>query len=312
MTTSSESANAASPTEWKALSTYFDYLCSFHHLDMNLRTNNARQDYHDSWMKKYHTSIETWNDYDIAIWAVRARQSLKLCFSATYFALEAKEAERANNKASAYYLGYYATLHAMWSVIYLNPQQTTKNVYDISHSKILNVFYSTYAHGNNSILHANAKKLVENLRFLREYYSYRMPLNSPFEDDAELKYALTSLGGFVKQCIQLANLHSHLLIKAAWKKSKSSSIIPFNLRTEFKQEYLLINGKKHISKETIILDPADNFALNEYLNIGCDIMPLNLEFDHMFDDFMTYGTDNRPNEDVISKTRLLVGLAFIK
>ncbi|MBC3949012.1 hypothetical protein [Pseudomonas folii] len=297
---------------WKPLSTYFEYICSFHHLDMNLRTNSARQEYHDTWMRKYHALVGTWNDYETAIWSVRARQSLKLCFSATNFALESKKAEKEGVMAAAYYLGYYSALHAMWSVIYLNPQQTTKNVYDISHSKMLNVFYSTYAHSHNSIIHADAKKKVENLRFLREYYSYRMPLNSPFENDEELKSSITSLGGFVKQCIQLANLHSHLLTKVAWKQTKSSSRIPYNLSSKFKDEYCSINGKQHISKKDIILEPADKAALSEYLKLGCDIMPLNFAFDHMFDEYMTYYSNDRPEYDVIAKTRNLVGRAFIK
>jgi hypothetical protein len=304
-------SSESQPTEKrKPLSEYFDYICDFHHIDMNLKTNYARQKYHDDWMRKYQIAIADWVSYDITIWATRLRQSLKLCFSATYFALESRKAQSNRSMASAYYLGYYSALHAMWAVIYLDPQQSTKNVYSITHSKILNLFHSTYAHGNNSPLQVNTKKFIENLRFLREYYSYRMPLNSPFQGDAELKNALTSLGGFVKQCIQLSHLQSHLIMKSAYKKRKSSASLPYNSRQQFIQEFSLINGKERESNKTIILDPSDKSALHEAINQGCDIMAHSISYDHMFDEYMTYDDDHTPIGAIVAEARTLVGAAL--
>ncbi|MFV3403265.1 hypothetical protein ACNFIC_04830 [Pseudomonas sp. NY15463] len=295
---------------WIPLSQYFDYICDFFHLDRNLKTNAARQKYHDGWMEKYQKSISAWTDYDVAIWSVRARQSLKLCFSSTYFALESQRARKQGVMASAYYLGYYSVLHAMWSVIYLDPQQTTKNVYDITHSKILNLFHSDYAHGNNSVLGYNAKKIVGNLRFLREYYSYRMPLNSPLDQDHELAMAFASLGGFVKHCIQLAHLQSQLLMKSAMRKKKASASLPLEQLPTFADEFFAINGKEREMTQERLLDPADEFALHESMSKGCDIMAHSLAFDHMFDDFMTCLGGTNPGEEIISETRRLVGAAL--
>lgn len=239
----------------------------------------------------------------MAIWSVRCRQSLKLAFSATYFALSGKDARQANSLATAHYFDYYSLLHAMWAVLFLHPDESVKSVTDITHSKIMNVFHSSFAHGNGSIIQANARELAEDLRFLREYYSYRMPLNSPFEKANEFSKAHIYLGGFVKQCIQLANLHSHLVVKSASRLNLMSADVPRAECDAFKEAFFRINGKEHYSRGLRLLDPADQNAQLEFLTRGCDLLPLSLAYDHMFDDFMTYSGDERAN---IDRTRALV------
>lgn len=59
------------------------------------------------------------------------------------------------------------------------------------------------------------------------------------------------------------------------------------------------------------LDPADRQAQREYLQRGCDIPPLSLEYDHMFDDFMTYVDGSQPDKRIIFETRNLVGNALL-
>jgi hypothetical protein len=285
---------------------FIDYISSFIHLNMNLGSEAACGRYHDKWMRRYQAAMEKWTTYDSAIWSVRCRQSLKLTFSATYFALAAIDARQAKVLASAYYLDYYSMLHAMWAVLFLHPDQTTTSITEINHSKLANVFHSSFSQGKNSILQYNAKEMAEGLRFMREYYSYRMPLNSPFDDVEELSSLHAHLGGFVKQSIQLANLHSHLVRKAAERRGSTGVAVPNFQREEFRSDFLRINGKEYQARGLRLLDPADEMAEAEFLTIGCDLVPLSLGYEHMFDNYMTYVSDSKPEYKIIKKTRSLV------
>lgn len=289
----------------KGFSKYFDYVSNFVHLEANLRSENECGLYHERWMRCYGKAMASWSQYDAAIWCVRVRQSLKLCFSATYFALVANQAREQGSMAASYYMAYYASMHAMWAVMYLHPDESVDKITDITHSKMANAFYSGFSQGNTPIIRINSKELVEDLRFLREYYSYRMPLNPPFGEDAALSRAHVSLGGFVKQCIQLANLHSHLIHKAAMKARVSSTAIPADRWVEFQSDFFRINGKEHKSRGLRLLDPADQYALAELLNTGGDLLPICLHYDHMFDEYMTYNREDA-SEDVLKEVRSLV------
>jgi hypothetical protein len=289
---------------------FFDYVSNFIHLNINLGSQAACHRYHDDWMQRYRSAMAQWTDYDIAIWSVRCRQSLKLSFSATYFALSADEARQGKVLASAYYLAYYSMLHAMWAVLFLHPDQSVNSVAEITHSKIANVFHSSFAHKKGSIIQTDVKELAENLRFLREYYSYRMPLNWPFDGTGELSTSHAHLGGFVKQSIQLANLHSHLIRKAAEKLGRQCASIPNAQRDSFRDDFFRINGKEHQARGLRLLDPADRQAQSEYLSRGCDLLPLSIAYDHMFDDYMTYHDDYCPEERIIQKVTDLVANAL--
>jgi len=286
---------------------FFEYNSNFFHLNVNVGSMVECKRYHDEWLNRYSYAVQSWTEYDVAIWSVRCRQSLKLSFSATYFAISSGDARRSKVLASAYYLAYYSMLHAMWAVIFLHPDQPLHSITEIGHSKLANVFHSSFTQGKIKIIGYDTKTLVDNLRFLREYYSYRMPLNSLFSGDKELSRAHAYLGGFVKQSIQLANLHSHLLRKAAERRGFASASIPFHQHEDFKRDFCRINAKEHPARNTPLLDPADEYAQYEYLKIGCDLMPLSLEYDHMFDDYMTYMDDMRPEQQTIATIRRLVG-----
>lgn len=291
------------------LSTFFKYISNFIHLNINLGSPAACRKYHDAGMKRYRRVTATWSDYDVAIWAVRLRQSLKLAFSATYFALSSRELRDQRSMAASSYLAYYAALHAMWAVVYLEPDQSHERMPGISHARLADTFAAKFT-GPGAILQVDARTLVNDLRFLREYYSYRMPLNAPIDADGDIARAHIHLGGFVKQSIQLANLHSHLIRKAAERDGKQAASVPLADHRRFSDAFFLINGKEHAGRKLFALDPADRKAEREFLRQGCDILPLSLAYDHMFDDFMTYVDGSQPDYKIIDETRVLVGNAL--
>ncbi|AJZ64172.1 hypothetical protein OI25_6112 [Paraburkholderia fungorum] len=288
---------------------FFEYVSSYIHLNINLDDDVSCRRYHDEWMGRYKSAIEKWTRYDVTIWSVRCRQALKLSFSATYFALAAKEAQKNKVLASKYYLSYYSMLHAMWAVLFLHPDLSLDAVTDITHSKIANFFHASFTQKKKGIITYNAKEMAENLRFMREYYSYRMPLNYPFGRAENISKTDIHLGGFVKQSIQLANLHSHILRKAAEKQGMSgAACVPSEQHDIFRRDFFRINGKEHPTSDLNLLDPADSVARDEYLTRGCDLVPLSIGYEHMYDEFMTYadGGDELPENEIIRETRSLV------
>ena len=138
-----------------------------------------------------------------------------------------------------------------------------------------------------------------------------MPLNYPFGsiknnfNPDEFPHT-----GFVKQCIQLANLHSHLLRKAAVKHKSAPTGVPypFEYEQQFNSDFFKINGKEHPDGITKILDPADRTAFREYQRLGCDLLPHSLAYEHAFDEYMTYaeGEAGEPKAQVIQATRSFV------
>ena len=161
----------------------FEYVTNFIHLNINLGNEEACKKYHDQWITRYSKGALCWDEFEIAAWTVRLRQSLKLAFSGTYFALSSRELKDQGAIAASYYLAYYAAMHAMWSVVYLLPDLTHEKVTQVGHGTLTNIFAANFT-GSKAILQYDIKALVEDLRFLREYYSYRMPLNSPVPADS--------------------------------------------------------------------------------------------------------------------------------
>jgi hypothetical protein len=241
----------ASQSEWpkEGLEPFFDYVSDFIHLNINLGSATACRAYHDRWMQRYHAVMAEWKDIDVCRWSIRARQSLKSNFTATYFAISAQQLEQAQCWPAFYYLCYYSTFHSLWSVIYLHPQETVTTLSTITHSKLTNVFSTEFCSGSRPVIRYNARRLVEDLRYCREYYSYRMPLNSPFMEDEPIRTAKTSVGGLAKQCIQLANLHSHLVHKCAEKRGLRSASVPGDQKSG-SSESSFKSTATHTSRET--------------------------------------------------------------
>ena len=294
-------------SEWpqSGFEPFFEYSSTFIHLNTNLGSADACRKYHDAGMMRFRRAMADWSDLDIAIWSVRVRQSLKLAFSATYFALSSRELRDQQAMAASSYLAYYAAVHAMWGVLYLEPNEAHERLTNISHARLAATFASKFT-GTDAILRVDAGALVEDLRFLREYYSYRMPLNAPIDAGEDIASAYVHLGGFVKQSIQLANLHSHLIRKAAERCGKQCVAVAPPDRERFSEVFFQMNGKAHGGRNVRALDPADRQAEREFLGQGCDILPLSVAYDHMSDDFMTYVDGSQPGDKIIAETGSLV------
>jgi len=266
---------------------HIGYASNFVHLNINLGGGQACSDYFGAWIGRYRKLMRDWDDLETMAWSVRTRQSLKSAFISTHFALAAREASEAGSLVTFYYLSYYAVLHAAWGVLYLHPDEKTAAIAKPTHSKLPNVFQSSFC-GRNGIFQYQIKDMMEDLRKRREYYSYQMPFNSPFDDASDARGATPSTGGIVKQCIQLANLHSHMIAEAADRENIRPLTVGAEHREPFTDIFRAINSKRHPAREGWFLEPADEAALQEFLTQGCDLFGHSVMFEHMSDQYMSY------------------------
>ncbi|WP_247777032.1 hypothetical protein [Bradyrhizobium sp. CW1] len=252
----------------------------------------------------------TWQSEDIAIWCVRLRRSLKAAFTAAHYATSAQHARTAGLQESYYFLSYYAAFHGMWSVLFLHPAEHAEKIAEVTHSKCLNVFSSEFASGKKPIIAYDVRKIVEDLKFMREYYSYNMPMNYPFAEAGDLARAANSTSGVVKQFIQLSNLHSHMIQIASGRLGKSSTDVAHDFRAEFERIFKVMNCPQHPSRPPMKLEPSDENALSELVRSGCEIWPHSVMYEHFTDEYMTYWSDQQVNSPVTKEVWSLVWHAF--
>lgn len=275
------------PWPGEGLEVYVRYTSRFNHLNINLGSDKACSEYFSTWMARYRKIMRNWSEVEAAVWSVRMRQSLKSTFVSTHFSISANEAYRIGSYVTFYYLSYYAALHALWGVLYLHSDEKTDAISKPTHTKIYNVFQSSFC-GPKGIIRYQVKEMMEDLRTRREYYSYRMPMNSPFDDHADARGETASVGGLVKQCIQLSNLHSHLISEASTRENIFSGTVPREEIGSFIDAFRTINSQRHPKREGWFLEPADEKSLNEFITNGWELYGHSVMFDHMVDEFMSY------------------------
>lgn len=297
--------------EWPqfGLERHVNYVTSFIHLNINLGSAGACTQYFATWIGRYRKLIRGWDESETAAWSVRLRQSLKAAFISTHFALAAKEASEAGSRVTFYYLSYYAVLHSVWGVLYLHPDEKTAAIAKPTHSKLPNVFQSAFC-GPKGIIRYQIKDVMEDLRLRREYYSYRMPLNSPFDHEHDALGYTSSVGGIVKQCIQLSNLHSHLIAEAAYREGVGPVRIQPEAREAFTEVFRAVNSQRHPMRAGWFLEPADEGALCEFLRDGAGLYGHSIMFEHMFDEYMTYSGGGEADVAKAQEVRSLVSRAM--
>lgn len=298
-----------SQTSWPhvGLERHIEYASNFFHLNKALGGEQACADYFHRWRNRYLKVMKTWTALDTAIWCVRMRRSLKEAYTATYFALSAQHARRERLDETYYYLSYYAVFHGMWAVLLLHPEHRTEFVAQISHDKLGNIFSAEFCRGPTPIMSYDMRELVPALRFLREYYSYNMPMNHP--DAEHLPFGVASTGGIVKHCLQLANLHSHIVQNASQAAERFSTKVTPDLTTEFIGAYRLLSTRRLPKGGLLPLEPSDSNNFHELLERGCELYAHSIMQEHFDDEFMNYG-DPDVQSPIVAETRSKVWHAF--
>lgn len=287
------------------LENYTKYSGTFTNLNINLGSDKACSAYYSAWIHKYRKLIKSWDDAEAAEWAIRLRQSLKSIFVSAHFLAAAEEAKASGSYITFYYLSYYSLLHSLWGVLYLHPSEKTEAISKPTHSKISNVFHSEFC-GTNGIIKYPIKTIMENLRTLREYYSYRMPINSPFRNKEDAGRATSSVRGIFRQCTQLSNLHSLIISEAAERENMFSGNFVKGGQVDFIRTFRLISSQMDPNTGNPFLEPADERALYEFLTLGWELYGHSVTADHMVDEFMTYSGGGEADLHTVQKVIKLV------
>lgn len=128
----------------------------------------------------------------------------------------------------------------------------------------------------------------------------------PFDDHADARGWTSSVGGIVKQCIQLSNLHSHLISEVASREGRFSTTVAVGRRDAFVETFRTLNSQRHPKRDGWFLEPADEAALDEFVSSGCELYGHSVMFEHLADEYMSYSGGGDADLAKARKVRALV------
>lgn len=255
---------------------------NFKSIKEKLDTSVSQDFYYQNWMKNYSEMFKSSDNLNVIDWRVREWRAIKEIFASSILYKEAKIALENRCISSYYFSAYYSLFHAMLSSICLDTNITLEKISDINHSKVGNQFRNTYCHGKNSILSEDIYVFFNELKYLREYYSYTLPFNMTFYKNSHME----NLEKFIIQCFQLTNLQS-LMLEKCNKHGLSCKI------TTKEEEYRLRSSlNKLVAKPDIngiyVIDSADKNIRDEIIKYGVGFNFIAIQLEHIYDEFRTY------------------------
>ena len=285
---------------------------NFSYLNMTISDEILQEKYYQSFMTKYSNISKAKNENDIILWDIRLRRSLKEIFSSASFFIEAEHVYKQKCFTSYYFLMYYSLFHAMLSTLYVDEKLTIDELLNISHSKLIKNFVNTFCNGKLSIAPENIENTFETLKYMREYYSYSMPMNEIFFTDMlhDTK-PLELLKNTIKHCFQVSNFHA-VMLENSFVKHYRRCISPTedNIYT-MSETFYKVHGKPNpLNSTEPFLEDSDNNAFHEMLRYGCQVAYLNIDFEHFEDEFRAYLYDFDESSDNTINPFKISGLVY--
>lgn len=278
---------------------------NFSYLNKNIASCELQDKYYQKCMQQYSTITKKKDIKDIIEWSIRIRKSLKEIFTSALFYVESEKCKTDGCFASTYYLRYYSLFHAMLSNLFLDEKQKISELMDINHTKVVNCFVSNYCSNSFPIIDNEIKENFNILKFMREYYSYTMPMNEIFSNGSNGKWdeKEINLRENIIQCFQLANFLVVCIENSFSKNFTTYLKIDENNKFIFDEIFKMVNGKKSPNSSQIVLDNADINECREILKDGISIDNYNLDLEHFCDEFRSYNCFkmNKKQEVLYSK-----------
>lgn len=263
------------------------YLIDFSVLNSNLSDPLEQEKYHQKWISRYNKVFKSGTDEEVIIWSIRLRRCMKEIFTSAAFYVEAKHVKNQNCFTSFYFLSYYSLFHGLLAVLCLDDNITKEYLLDIKHTKVINQFFNNFCNLKHPIIDTKIKEHFEQLKFMREYYSYTMPFNEFFQ-----KHGFENPTNFLEkdilQCFQLAKLHSLMLEKSWSKNGGIAKITDKNLGFFYTWFHRILSKEHPFQADRYLIDDADKNAFNEAREVGCGIDCISIELEHYLDEFRTY------------------------
>jgi hypothetical protein len=255
-------------------------------LNERLNSESAIDRYYSKWTEKYAAVFKGCKARTAIDWDVRTSKSLKEIFTAVAFYVEAQACKKLNAWSAFYFLSYYSLFHALLANVYLLPEEQLQSLSEITHTKLINVFYSTFANSKPKIMNGEVKSLFEVLKWTREYYSYQMPFNDFLYSHNDLNKPDARLEYYLRASFQLASLHSEIIEKSFQKHGKVVRGAA-QLHNYKKQTFMRANARKHPVTDKYILDPSDEYRIRDLIS-GSVPTSFIVNLEHYCDEFRSY------------------------
>lgn len=262
-------------------------ISDFQYIDKNIPDIKQQDKYYQKCTKDYSEISKRKNKKDIIEWSIRLRKTFKEILTSSLFYVESNKCLEYGLLSSYYYLRYYSLFHAMLGDLFLDKNQSIEELMKINHSKVVRCFTSNFCTKRFPIINSNIEEDFYTLQYMREYYSYSMPMNEIFNYDKDANTKV-DLNNDIMSCFQLANFLS-ICITNSFNKNFGIYTKPIDEDMYyFIETFKLVNGKHAHNSGEIILDDADNNAFIESIKDGVSIEYLQADIDYKFDEFRSY------------------------
>jgi hypothetical protein len=256
--------------------------CQFEILDSMVSNQANASDYCAKIKKNYDSYFKDKDAMAINKFGVRYYRAKKLIYSSAQMWVESKISKDNECMVSYYFLIYYALFQAMQANIIINPNVSNEKAEKLGHGEVSKYFETFYCNVKNCPVDKNIISAFEKLRDCREYFSYAMPFNLSEEiliDETKIDY-------YLKGCYQLINLQLFVLSEKCKRSIRINKTDLDNVKS------YLIKQCNRLGGTTNFLDPADeDFWIDIKDNLGIDIMPISIVYDHDFDEYGTYDSE---------------------
>lgn len=266
-----------------------NYIMNFSEIENCLKDETTMRSYYERTKSKYITYFNNCDDIEIIKYDIRMKRSIKAMLHSATFYNESKIALENGLLGSYFFSLYYSVFHAIYGVLFLDVNQTFDKLEVINHSKLYKYFKSEYCSGKNKVINHNVE-VVELLKYLREYYSYSMPLNDFFLSDEKILNDIEGVEILLINCYQLTSLLSTIIEQSANKAGKISVKLNSNTKHEYRNYYMALNGKSNPYTQVVTLDPADENYLYEVNRYGIRLDRISILLDHYFDELRGYSS----------------------
>lgn len=261
-------------------------ITNFGHLIHRVQDPLDQNKFVNQWSQHYANSFKNGEPEVIFEWNIRVYKSLKEVFTATCFYQESLIAKESKSWASFYFLSYYSLFHALLANVVLIPSETVDKLSEITHTKLISLFKSTFSDHRPHIIRNDVDKVFYMFKYLREYYSYNMPPNDFLYQQEENLKPDRALPYFLRSCSQLASLLSELIERAAKKHAKR--ILDLEVHSEVVTSmFQILNCPKHPVTGAYMLHFSDRLRLSETIRYPAPVSFVT-ELEHFTDEFRSY------------------------
>ncbi len=261
-------------------------IANFGHLLYRVKDKSEQEKYVNRWNQHYIKSIKNSGPEELFKWNIRVHKSLKEVFTSVSFYQESLIAKESKSWSAFFFLSYYSLFHSLLSCVVLIPSESIEKLSQLTHTKLIKVFKSTFCDQKPNIIRDDVDELFFMLKYMREYYSYNMPPNDflyELNDDIKPDMAIPF---FIRSCSQLASLHSEIIETCTSRHHKITSD-RYQYKNDVEQWYKVLNCPKHPNTDQYILHYTDEVRMREAFEYPQPISFL-IEFEHFVDEFRNY------------------------